>query len=181
MTDHYAVVNPEDLEPVAKAGPPFACELCDRTFQTSTALGVHFRTHGSQKKPCPDCGVEYFPGPGMERHRQAKHGANKLNGEVPKKGGGGVKLPSPKKICPECHRPISSKDLARHRRTQHGYVQTPAPVLTAVSDDALTEDDVFNAVVGLLFPRGVIPITALTPLLRWRHATGVLLEEVTRG
>ena len=41
-------------------------------------------------------------------------------------------------------------------------------------------DDVFNAVVGLLFPRGVIPITALTPLLRWRHATDILLEEVSR-
>jgi Zinc finger, C2H2 type len=185
MTDHYAVVNAEDLQPGpgTNVAGPVTCEICQRAFATPAALGVHFRSHGSNKKPCPECGLEFFPGPGMSRHRQAHHGVAKVDGQAPKKGGGGVKPPKAKKLCPECGKAISAKDLLRHRRQVHGYTPgkiTASGFVPEPADD-ITEDDVFNAVVGLLFPRGVIPITALTPLLRWRHATGILLEEVNRG
>lgn len=189
VTDHYAVVNAEDIQPrPVQTKPPFVCEICSRTFKTQSALGVHFRTHGSAKEPCPECGQEFFPGPGMSRHRQAYHGAAKLNGEPPKKGGNeGAQPPPSKRICPECHKPISSKDLMRHRRRVHGYTDgatttsTSKTVALPDDDDGLNVDEIFDAVVGMLFPRGVVPITALVPLLRWRHATDELLIEVHRG
>lgn len=182
MTDHYAVVNTEDLLPQplpVQTQPPFVCEICAKTFQTSAALGVHFRTHGSNKQPCPECGIEYFPGPGMSRHRQAHHGVAKADGRPAKKGGGGVV--GDKKICPDCGKSIRGKDLLAHRRRMHDYTPTKAKTVAAVTAEDISVDDVFDAIVGLLFPRGVIPITALTPLLRWRHATDEMLLAVNGG
>lgn len=185
MTDHYAVVNTEDLPPQplpVQTQPPFVCEICAKTFQTSAALGVHFRTHGSNKQPCPECGIEYYPGPGMSRHRQAAHGAVKADGKPAKKGWSSKdKPPIRRTLCPDCGKEISSKDMARHRRTVHGKQPRKATTVAAVTAEDISVDDVFDAVVGLLFPRGVIPITALTPLLRWRHATDILLLEVNGG
>jgi len=45
----------------------------------------------------------------------------------------------------------------------------------------LTVDDIFDVVVNQMFPRGSIPVAALTPLLRWRHATDEMLIEVLNG
>jgi hypothetical protein len=42
-------------------------------------------------------------------------------------------------------------------------------------------DDIFDVVVSQIFPRGTVPIHALTPLLRWRHATDEMLDEVLHG
>ena len=182
MTDHYAVVNPEDLTPVQTAQGPHTCELCQRTFQTATALGVHFRSHGTNKQPCPDCGLEYYPGPGMSRHRQTAHGAAKANGQAAKSS---VAMPAKgrRKACPDCGKLIGSKDMARHRRLHVGRApEAPAPVQAVEHEPVdLTEDDLFTAAIGMLFPNGQIPVAKVEALFKWRDATRRMLQDVYGG
>jgi hypothetical protein len=117
----------------------------------------------------------------MSRHRQTAHGATKNNGHPAKERNG--THPGPPqyayKDCSICGKVIRSKDMARHLRQVH-----PAPLKLASSNgtalEPLSSEDIFDSVIGLLFPRGSIPITALTPLLRWRHATDIMLEEIAK-
>jgi uncharacterized C2H2 Zn-finger protein len=190
MTDHYAVVNAEELRPVPKPQPPFACEQCGRLFDTTGALAVHKRSH-EEKQPCPECGALYFRGPGMSRHRQTAHGVAKANGQAAKVGGRPVKsgaTQQERKICPECHKAIRADNLRRHRRDVHGYVEAAlfpvAPVTPreqVVEEPDLTEDDLFTAAIGMLFPNGVIPVAKVQALFAWRDATRRMLEEVSGG
>ena len=48
-------------------------------------------------------------------------------------------------------------------------------------DPDLTVDDLFTATVGMLFPKGVIPVSKLEPLFRWREDTQRMLDEVAGG
>jgi uncharacterized C2H2 Zn-finger protein len=140
------------------------CGVCQRTFNSPTALAVHARSHDA-KQPCPDCGELFQPGPGMSAHRRAAHA------DKPKR---------PKKLCPECGKAISAKDLARHIRTVHG--EEPKPVGRPSKLPRRTEwevDDIFNTVVGLMWPGGNVPVDAFLPLIHWREATAKMLVEVS--
>jgi hypothetical protein len=48
-------------------------------------------------------------------------------------------------------------------------------------DGDLSVDEIFDAVVGLLFPGGAVPTKTMTSLLRWRDSTQRLLDEVNGG
>ena len=94
--------------------------------------------------------------------------------------------------CPECgKRYMRGPGMGVHRNTAHGVQHRPkkkrAPSNEVVHGPGrprkidITVDDVFDAVVNQMFPRGSIPVAALTPLLRWRHATDEMLIEVLHG
>jgi hypothetical protein len=99
-----------------------------------------------------------------------------------------------KEPCPECgKRYVPGPGMGVHRHSAHGWAgekkkRTPrrpasngAPGPGRPRKIDLTVDDVFDAVVNQMFPRGSIPVAALTPLLRWRHATDEMLIEVLHG
>ena len=167
MTDHYAVVNPEELRPVETPQGPFTCDVCGLEFKNQGGLSVHRRSH-EPKQSCPECGEMFQPGPGMSRHRQANHGLAKIERKVDRK------------VCPECGKAIIAKDLLRHRRDVH-HVDIPKGPQGRSKEPALTVDDLFTAAVGMLFPKGVIPVSKLEPLFRWREDTQRMLDEVSGG
>ena len=90
-----------------------------------------------------------------------------------------------KEPCPDCgkryvpgpgmgvHRHSAHGNSSKRKRNDAGANRERKPALPPV-----TCDDVFDAVVSQLYPRGVIPVAALTPLLRWRHATDEMLEAI---
>lgn len=98
-----------------------------------------------------------------------------------------------KEPCPDCGRMfVPGPGMGVHRHSAHGGKSKRSskpkrvegrgpgrPPRPSVAD--LTAEDIFDTVVGLLFPRGTVPINALTPLLRWRHATDEMLIEVRDG
>jgi hypothetical protein len=97
-----------------------------------------------------------------------------------------------KEPCPDCgRRYVPGPGMGVHRHAAHGTQHRPKKRRPAASNGApgpgrprkidLTVDDVFDAVVNQMFPRGSIPVAALTPLLRWRHATDEMLIEVLHG
>ena len=168
MTDHYAVVNPEELRPVVAAPEEYRCDECGKVFDNAQGLSGHKSVHTrSEKQPCPECGAMYHPGPGMARHRQTTHG-------VPK--GTRSSHPDRRVACPECGKEIRSKDLQRHRRNVHNVrVRKPAQVQ---SQPEWNVDDIFSSVVSLMWPTGDIPVKAVMSLVRWREDTQRMLMEV---
>jgi hypothetical protein len=94
-----------------------------------------------------------------------------------------------KQPCPECG--VYYQALGVHRAAKHGYRGGKKRRAPRVKRDGpgpgrpprvdMQVDDIFDVVVGQLFPKGYIPVHALTPLLRWRHATDEMLIEVTNG
>jgi hypothetical protein len=97
-----------------------------------------------------------------------------------------------KEPCPECGKRYMPAGMGVHRAAKHGYhggkrISRRPPSNEVVRGPGrprkidLTVDDVFDAVVNQMFPRGSIPVAALTPLLRWRHATDEMLIEVLHG
>lgn len=168
MTDHYAVVNPEDLPHIEVAQPPFVCDQCERTFNSQSALGVHKRSH-QPKQPCPECGEMYQPGPGLERHRQAAHGAKvgERNGSRPEASKRHTVT------CPECGQEMRKDNLRRHMRDKHGALPK-----VQKQDHDWDVDEIFQAVVGLMWPGGDIPVAAVLSLVKWREDTQRMLTEV---
>src|SRR5215471_5330364 len=82
-TDHYAVVNPEDLTPVVQPVGPFTCPTCGKEFETHRQMTGHQNAHAVRKgkrglpkghKKCPECGKFFYP-TSLWRHRQTQHGA----------------------------------------------------------------------------------------------------------
>jgi hypothetical protein len=96
-----------------------------------------------------------------------------------------------KEPCPECgKRYVPGPGMGVHRHAAHGSGPTrkrrkPAPPSKHGPGRPpkvdITVDDIFEAVVGQMFPRGNVPVVALLPLLRWRHATDEMLIEVLHG
>lgn len=77
------------------------------------------------------------------------------------------------------HSHTGAKAKAKRRRGVSSNDGSPGPGRPPKID--LTVDDIFDVVVSQMFPRGSIPVAALTPLLRWRHATDEMLIEVLHG
>lgn len=96
-----------------------------------------------------------------------------------------------KEPCPDCgQRYVPGPGMGVHRHAAHGRsskVKRRAPASKGVHGPGrppkidLTVDDIFDVIVNQMFPRGSIPVAALTPLLRWRHATDEMLIEVLHG
>lgn len=159
------------------------CPDCGRNFVSAAALGVHALSH-NEKQPCPDCGEPFIPGPGMSRHRQAKHGAAKANGQPSKQQSKDLVA------CPECGTRVQRVGLRRHLVAVHGTAPPPAkrgrppknpsptPLPTTNQEAEWHVDDIFNAVVHMMWPGGEIPVTAIGPLVRWREQTQQMLQEV---
>ena len=90
--------------------------------------------------------------------------------------------------CPECGLRFMRAGMGVHRSAAHAYrgekrkrkpraaPSNQSPSRTPRID--LTVDEIFDAVVSQMFPRGTAPVTALSPLLRWRRATEEMLNEV---
>jgi len=95
-----------------------------------------------------------------------------------------------KVMCEDCGLWFMPTGMGVHRSAAHGYrgqrskrKPRSAPsngTVTRTPRIDLTVDEIFEAVVSQMFPKGVIPVAALTPLLRWRHATDEMLIEVQR-
>ncbi len=96
-----------------------------------------------------------------------------------------------KEPCPHCgNRYVPGPGMGVHIHAAHPGVVTKrrrAPSKKSVHGPGrppkidLTVDDIFDVIVNQMFPRGSIPVAALTPLLRWRHATDEMLIEVLHG
>jgi hypothetical protein len=90
--------------------------------------------------------------------------------------------------CPECGQRFMAAGMGVHRSIRHGYKgkKSQRKPRAAPSNHSaprppridLTVDEIFDAVVSQMFPRGTAPVAALTPLLRWRRATEEMLNEV---
>jgi hypothetical protein len=102
----------------------------------------------------------------------------------------GVQPDDGKEPCPECgKRYVPGPGMGVHRHSAHGGTskrkRRPSPPSNHGPGRPpkidLTVDDIFDVVVSQMFPRGSIPVAALTPLLRWRHATDEMLIEVLHG
>lgn len=94
-----------------------------------------------------------------------------------------------KEPCPDCGlRFVPGPGMGVHRHSAHGRSSKKRKHTRAASNGGpgpgrpprvdLDVDDIFDTVIKLMFPRGTIPVDALTPLLRWRHATDEMLIEV---
>lgn len=93
--------------------------------------------------------------------------------------------------CPECGKGYKFPNaLSNHRLHVHGvsdgYV-SPAMVKrsnklgrpTKVASDQTWEvDDIFQAVLRLVFPNGAVPVEAVPTLVRWRDDTREMLETI---
>lgn len=99
-----------------------------------------------------------------------------------------------KEPCPYCgKRYVPGPGMGVHKHAAHPEMRGPrrkhvrAPSKKSAHGPGrppkidLTVDDIFDVVVNQMFPRGSIPVAALTPLLRWRHATDEMLIEVLHG
>lgn len=90
--------------------------------------------------------------------------------------------------CPECRKMYRSAGaLGNHRKHEHGVVTGPTPrqekYLRAAErrdryTDGWSHDDVFTAVMHILWPDGQIPVRALLPLIQWREDTRTFLEQI---
>lgn len=89
--------------------------------------------------------------------------------------------------CPECgKRYVPGPGMGVHRHSAHGRTRkVRKPVASIPSNPIgrppkidLTVDDIFDVVVGQMYPRGSVPVSALTALLQWRRATEAMLDEV---
>lgn len=96
--------------------------------------------------------------------------------------------------CPECGSRFAPSGLPVHRAAKHGYQgqsskkkvrskakadgKTTKSHASKVPD--VTTDDIFDAVLGLVFTKGTIPIHAMQPLIRWREQTEAMLDAVRK-
>lgn len=126
----------------------WACNRCDRTFDTANALGGHLAAGHRPKEPCPECGKVVTSGVGLVRHLAIHNPPKKKRG-----------------------RPFGSKNPPR---TAVDVVPLPRPIAV----DLLTVDEIVVGTAAMLYPDGQVPVRQLPALLAWRDATSTMLEEI---
>lgn len=99
-------------------------------------------------------------------------------------------------VCPVCHNPVVSSNMRRHLSTHdlslpdlprgRKPVATdeglpPVTRRTKAVHDPIPLDGLVMAVLESLFPKGLIPLSALEPVSRWREATEKFLQEISLG
>ena len=174
MTDHYAVVNPEALQPVVTPDDitpeGYVCPQCGKAFDSA---------NGTRRAP-----LGSPPGEGDMPRVRREVLWRRRPGSPPGSGAqrpGARNRTASRKLCPECGKTITAKDLSRHRRDVHGVDLPKRGRPPKPKDPDLTVDDLFTATLGMLFPKGVIPVSKLEPLFRWREDTRRMLDEVASG
>lgn len=85
------------------------------------------------------------------------------------------------KPCGVCGKEYKTKGaLGNHMVHQHG--QTSANSLRKTRPDLdWTADDIFQSVVAIIWPGGVIPVGSVLPLIQWREDTQTMLEKIQHG
>lgn len=107
--------------------------------------------------PCPECGREYRGPAGLGRHRATQHGVRGKS-----------------RSAREYHARKAKKNGNRAQALEKFLAEHPEP-----EEPDLTIDDLFDVVIGELFPSGSIPVAAMPALMRWRTATEQMLGEVS--
>lgn len=96
--------------------------------------------------------------------------------------------------CPVCYRGIASYSMRRHLAQVHDLDLGPLPRgrslrgrkdgaaplrRTKAASSSIPVDGLVTTVLEYLFPKGMIPLSALEPLTRWRDATEKFLREIS--
>ena len=114
---------------------------------------------------CPECDKEFDSKRSLDGHR-----VHHRQSKVP---------------CPDCGQEyFSGPGLGVHRAAAHGLPRRGRPPGAKNKEPRqpkapdLTVDEIFNSVVGILWPKGNVPATVIVPLVRWRDATQKMLDEI---
>jgi hypothetical protein len=153
-----------DTEPTQQEGPP--------PHPAWEANGGSESPDPTRQLPCPECEAagtpRFFALPqGLGTHRQKAHGVEGTSKDVVRRRQAKkAKAPAAaKRACPICDKKVVN--LPKHIRDVHEKDKV---------DNGLTADDIFDSVVGMLYPGGQVPTKALTPLLTWRLQTQEMLD-----
>jgi hypothetical protein len=116
--------------------------------------------------PCDVCGKEFPSKAAVNGHKMT---------HIP---------PTP---CPECGRDNFKTNIAmaRHRTMEHGITPgykkkgtNPIGRPRKEIDHEWRVEDIFAAVLSILYPKGAVPIQAIPALISWREDTQRMLEKV---
>jgi hypothetical protein len=105
-----------------------------------------------EKVPCPECGVEYYRGPGITMHRKSAHG-----------------------VQPAGNAALRKRDRERKRRSRAKAKSLTPTTAQVDAGSELTADDILVSFVSMRWPERM-PTSVMAPLLDWREATSRMLE-----
>jgi hypothetical protein len=89
------------------------------------------------------------------------------------------RVPQP---CPECGKNYKTAGaLGNHRKREHGVEsrsqrEQRSPKVN--HRDAFQVEDIFTAILRLLYPGGAVPISSVPALIEWREDTRRMLEKI---
>ena len=128
----------------------FACPEpgCARVFDSAQAIQGHSMVHRTPS-PCPECGKRYATPGALGNHRKNDHG---IEGSS-----------------------WASKSAKTKRATTN---PNPLGRPKRRKTEEFRADDIVNAAIALLWPSGMLPVRAMTPLIQWRDATVEFLEKI---
>ena len=158
--DLLAELDPEvkaQLPDGGEEGPQFPCPKCEKVFWRRQQLTGHLASHVARAKakvPCPECGEMFLPGVGVASHRARRHGV------------------------PGSSKSTRAANAAKEAKAVKAPKPKPVKVEAEPQPHEWDVDDIFETVIGTMWPEGTVPLAAVIPLIIWREATQQLISSL---
>jgi hypothetical protein len=124
-----------------------------------------------EDKTCPTCGRYDF----INRNAMLVHQgrAHKVQRTQAKKN-----YDKQHSRCGHCGKEVLTKNMRAHERNIHGLYERSKRRPQVRKDDLVTVNDIFDAVIPMLFHGETVPVKTLTAIIKWRRDTEEFLEAI---